>query len=153
MECQLRVCRAYRLSLSLKKSHIFPQHFEFFGNDVSPDGNRPAQTKHQLLESWLHPEIVRDIAKFIGFAQFYSVYIHHFELRIAPLQEINHYFRIHRPRGPTVVRRRSVLNGRREGRCPFRSLSDALQPQSPCCPSHRFFIPWIRLCCLQTGDG
>ena len=29
-----------------------------------------------------------DIAKFISFAQFYSAYIHHFELRITPLREI-----------------------------------------------------------------
>ena len=34
MECQLQVCRAYRLSLSLKKSFIFPKRFEFVGNDV-----------------------------------------------------------------------------------------------------------------------
>jgi hypothetical protein len=26
MECQLRICKAYRLSLSLKKSFIFPEH-------------------------------------------------------------------------------------------------------------------------------
>jgi hypothetical protein len=88
MECQLKVCRSYRLSLSLKKSFIVPHQFEFVDNDVSPDGNQPAQTKHQLLESWPKPEIVWDIAKFIGFVQFYSVYIHHFELRVAPLLEI-----------------------------------------------------------------
>jgi hypothetical protein len=88
MECQLRVCQAYRLSLSLKKSFIFPKRFEFVGNDVCPDGNRPAQSKHQLLQSWPSPEIVRDVAKFIGFAQFYSKYIHHFELRILPLREL-----------------------------------------------------------------
>ncbi len=74
--------------MSLKKSFIFPEQFKFVGNDVSPDGNWPAQTKHQLLESWPKPEIVRDIAEFIGFAQFYSIYIHHFELRIASLREI-----------------------------------------------------------------
>ncbi len=28
------------------------------------------------------------MAKFIGFAQFYSHFIHHFELRIAPLREL-----------------------------------------------------------------
>jgi hypothetical protein len=88
MECQLKVCQSYCLSLSLRKSFIFPKRFEFVGNDVSPDGNWPAQTKHQLLESWPKPEIVWDMAKFIGFVQFYSVYIHHFEPRIAPLREI-----------------------------------------------------------------
>jgi hypothetical protein len=85
MECQLRVCLAYRLLLSLKKSFIFPIQFEFVGNDVCPKGNRPAQLKHQLLKSWPKPEIIRGVAKFIGFAQFYSKYIHHFELRAAPL--------------------------------------------------------------------
>ncbi len=55
---------------------------------MSPDGNRPAQTNHQLLESWPKPEIVWDIAKFIGFVQLYSVYTHHFELCITPLREI-----------------------------------------------------------------
>ena len=56
MECQLWICRSHRLSLSLKKSFIFPLKFEFAGNDVSPDGNRPDQTKHQLLKSWPKPE-------------------------------------------------------------------------------------------------
>jgi hypothetical protein len=88
MECQLQVCMAYRLSLILKKSFIFPKRFKFVGNDVCPKGNRPAQSKHQLLKSWPSPEIVRDVAKFIGFAQFYSKNIHHFELRIIPLCEL-----------------------------------------------------------------
>ena len=94
MECQLRVCLAYHLSLSLRKSFIFPTRFEFVGNDVCPEGNRPAQSKHQLLESWPQPEIVRDIAKFIGFAQFYSKYIPHFELWVAPLRALttNHEY-------------------------------------------------------------
>ena len=89
MECQPRVCLAYCLSLSLRKSFFFPMRFEFVGNDVCPEGNRPAQSKHQLLESWPQPEIVRDVAKFIGFAQFYSKYIHHFELRVAPLRALS----------------------------------------------------------------
>ena len=39
MECQLKICQAYHLSLSLRKSHIFPSHFEFVGIDVWADGN------------------------------------------------------------------------------------------------------------------
>ncbi len=34
MECQLKVCQAYRLSLNLRKSHIFPSQFEFVGIDL-----------------------------------------------------------------------------------------------------------------------
>ncbi len=94
MECQLHICLAYCLSLSLKKSFIFPKQFKFMGNDVCEEGNRPAQSKHQLLSTWPQPELVRDIAKFIGFVQFYSMYIHHFELRITPLCKltINHEY-------------------------------------------------------------
>ena len=87
MRCQLLVCMAYCLSLSLKKSFIFPKRFEFVGNDVCLDGNCPAQSKHQLLETWPQPELFRDIAKFIGFAQVNSRFIHHFELRVTPLRE------------------------------------------------------------------
>ncbi len=88
MECQLHVCQAYCLSLSLKKSFIFPKRFEFVGNDVCPKGNCSAQSKHQLLTTWPQPELVRDIAKFIGSVQFYSKFIHHFELRVALLREL-----------------------------------------------------------------
>ena len=88
MECQLWVCLAYHLLLSLKKSFIFPIRFEFIGNDICPEGNRPAQSKHQLLKSCPRPKIVRDVAKFIGFAQYYLKYIHHFELQVAPLQAL-----------------------------------------------------------------
>ncbi len=70
MECQLRVCLAYPLSLSLLKSHIFPKRFEFVGIDVCLDGNLPAMSKHQLLKHWPQPETVRDVAKIVGFAQF-----------------------------------------------------------------------------------
>ena len=50
MRCQSVVCQAYNLSLSLKKAKIFPACFEFVGVDVCYDGNRPARSKHVLLD-------------------------------------------------------------------------------------------------------
>jgi hypothetical protein len=88
MECQLCVCQSQNLSLSLKKSHIFPKRFEFVGVDVSPDGNHPAMSKHSLLHHRPSPELVRDVAKFVGFAQFYSCFIPQFEQRISALRGI-----------------------------------------------------------------
>jgi hypothetical protein len=85
MECQLWICFAYRLSLSLLKSHIFPKRFEFVGIDICLDGNCPVMSKHQLLEHWPQPDIVRDVARIVGFVQFYSKFIPQFELQIAPL--------------------------------------------------------------------
>jgi hypothetical protein len=80
MRCQLIVCRAYRLLLNLGKSHFFPRCFEFVGIDVCTEGNRPAKSNHQLLQSWLAPTLVHDVAKFLGFVQFYSRFIPNFEL-------------------------------------------------------------------------
>ncbi len=88
MECQLRVCKAYRLTLSLKKSHFFLKRFEFVGINVSTNGNCPAMSKHQLLQHWPIPEYVCDVASFIGFLQFYSAFIPFFEVRAKPLREI-----------------------------------------------------------------
>ena len=82
------VCQAYNLLLSLKKAKIFPAHFEFVGADVCSDGNRPALSKHVLLETWPDPILVRNIANFIGFGQFYSCFIPNFELCILPLRSI-----------------------------------------------------------------
>ena len=88
MECQLRVCLSQNLSLTLKKSHIFPKRMEFFGIDVSQDGNRPAMSKHQLLRTWPDPVTVCDIISLIGFAIFYPSFIPHFEVGIKRLRKI-----------------------------------------------------------------
>ncbi len=56
--CQLCICKAYHLTLSLKKSHFFTKHFEFVGINVSSDGNQPAMLKHKLLKHWPIPELV-----------------------------------------------------------------------------------------------
>jgi hypothetical protein len=68
IQCQLKVCQAYRLSLNLRKSHFFPKRFKFVGIDVCTNGNRTAKLKHGLLKTWPAPKLVRDVAKFIGFA-------------------------------------------------------------------------------------
>ncbi len=86
IECQLCVCRSYRLLLTLHKSPIFPKHFKFDGIDVCLDSNRPAMSKHQLLNHW--PHLVRDVAKLVGFAQFHSKFIPWFKLRIALLHNL-----------------------------------------------------------------
>ena len=84
--CQLCTCKAYRLTLSLKKSHFFPKHQEFVGINMSPDGNCPAMSKHKLLKHWLIPQLVCDVASFVGFLQFYSKFIPNFEICVEPLR-------------------------------------------------------------------
>ncbi len=45
-------------------------------------------SKHQLLVHWPQPEFVRDVAKIVGFAQFYGKFIPQFEIQIAPLRDL-----------------------------------------------------------------
>jgi hypothetical protein len=97
IECQLCVCQIYQLSLSLGKCHIFSKRFEFVGIDVCSDGNHPAMSKHQLLEHWPQPEIIRDIAKIVGFAQLYSKFNPLFELCIIPLYNLTTNFEYTEP--------------------------------------------------------
>ncbi len=88
MQCQLKVCQAYNLSLNLHKSFFFAKRFKFVGMDMCDNGNRPAQSKHSLLKTWPAPEFVHGIAKLIGFAQFYSGFIPNFEMRAESLRTI-----------------------------------------------------------------
>ncbi len=45
-------------------------------------------SKHDLLHHWPLPELVRDVASFVGFLQFYSNFIPHFEVCALPLYKI-----------------------------------------------------------------
>jgi hypothetical protein len=40
---------------------------EFVSIDVSPDGNRLPMSKHKLLKHWPIPQLVCDMASFVGF--------------------------------------------------------------------------------------
>ena len=45
-------------------------------------------SKHDLIKQWSVPELVRDIASFVGFLQFYSKFILNFEICVEPLRRI-----------------------------------------------------------------
>jgi hypothetical protein len=83
--CQLCICKAYQLTLSLQKSHFFPKRLEFVGINVTLNGNRPAISKHELIKHWPIPELVRDVASFVDFLQFYSKFIPNFKIWVEPL--------------------------------------------------------------------
>jgi hypothetical protein len=44
--------------------------------------------KHELLKHWPIPDLVRNVASFVGFLQFYSKLILHFDIRAKPFQRI-----------------------------------------------------------------
>jgi hypothetical protein len=77
-ECQLKICQLQNLSLRLKKLHIFPKQFKFVRIDICQAKKCPTMSKNQLLQHWPTPIIIHDVAKLVGFMQFYSCFILHF---------------------------------------------------------------------------
>jgi hypothetical protein len=45
-------------------------------------------SKHKVLKHWPILEYVQDVASFVGFLQFYSKFIPHFEVHVDPLRRI-----------------------------------------------------------------
>jgi hypothetical protein len=84
----LLTTRTQNLSWKLSKCKFFPKSVEFVGHDLSFDGNRPSASKIPTLQTWPMPNIVRDVAGFIGFGSFYGKYIPYFEDRISHLREL-----------------------------------------------------------------
>jgi hypothetical protein len=91
MECQLQICKAYCLTLSLKKSCFFLKPFKFVRINVSLDGNCPAMSKCQLLDHWPTPEFVCNVSSFIYFIQFYSAFVPYFKVCSKPLRKITQH--------------------------------------------------------------
>ena len=52
------------------------------------DGNRPAQSKHNLVKTWPVIRTVRDLHSFMGFMNFFAPYIPNMELRACKMREL-----------------------------------------------------------------
>ncbi len=70
MRCQLKVCQAYRLSLTLRKSHFFPKRFEFVGIDVWTTAivlhsQNSCYSKHGQFQNL--SEILRNLSALLSF--------------------------------------------------------------------------------------
>ena len=87
LERQLQVFQSQDLSFSLKKSLFFPSQIEFIGPDVCKYGNRPAQSKNNLLKTWPKFKVCPDVHSFVGFIMFYAPYIPDAKLRLSKLRE------------------------------------------------------------------
>ena len=88
LACIFEVCLHRNLSLNLGKCHLFTARFEFVGNDMTEEGNHPAQSKFDLVRNWADPKTVRDISKLLGFANFYGSYIPWMEVRVKDLRAL-----------------------------------------------------------------
>ena len=56
---------------------------EFTGHKVRVNGNQPAQLNNSLLKTMPDFKISRDVASFLGFLNFHSMFIPYFKQRVA----------------------------------------------------------------------
>lgn len=88
LETILTVAKHYNLTWKLKKCHFLDKKVEFVGIDVSNKDNQPAASKTPTLQTWKHPQTIRDVAGFLGVVGFYSKWISNFELKALPLRKL-----------------------------------------------------------------
>jgi len=76
------------LLLSPSKTEGGLQHMTFAGYTVSSGSISVADEKTEAVAQWQTPETREELASFLGFAQWLSPFIRHFEDRAAPLRRI-----------------------------------------------------------------
>ncbi len=80
--CQLR---KHHLYLKLEKCEFHRPTVQFLGYILSADGIQMDQRKVQAIRDWTQPQSVKELQRFLGFANFYRRFIQNFSLLPAPL--------------------------------------------------------------------
>jgi hypothetical protein len=86
--CFLEVLQEHRATINLKKCKWFRDRCEFVGVDITPEGNRPAQSKYHSFQALARPQTWHDLRMLIGFFGFYSKFLPLYETRIKPWRTI-----------------------------------------------------------------
>ena len=69
-----RAFTKYILSFKLNKCDFFQSRVEYVGHDLTANGNCPAASKFDLLQSWNLPPYIISLLSFIGLCCFYNRY-------------------------------------------------------------------------------
>ena len=81
----LEKLREVGLYAKLEKCEFDKTSVEFLGYVVTPQGIRMDQSKVDSLLSWKPPSTVREVQCFLGFANFYRIFIKNFSSLVSPL--------------------------------------------------------------------
>ena len=78
----------YKLSLKPEKCKMFVTRVKFCGHILTPGGRQRDPEKVAAIEGWRWEDITTPthLKGFLGFTQWYRVYIHHYARMAAPLQ-------------------------------------------------------------------
>ena len=84
----LKKLHSARLYAKLKKCIFHQPKVEFFGYIISRESLSMDSKKIEAVISWKRPSIVRDVQCFLGFANFYQIFIQNYLKITAPLTEL-----------------------------------------------------------------
>ena len=85
-----QVFTKYCWNFKLTKCNFFKPRVKFINYDLTTYGNRPAQSKFNLIKHWSFPPHTLSLPSFIGLCGFYSQYFLWFETNIKPLRKFQH---------------------------------------------------------------
>jgi hypothetical protein len=85
--CVLEVLQHQRCTVKLKKCRFFEPDAEFVGIDITPEGNKPAQSKEEAFRTMTRPLTFTDLRMIIGMHGFYQNHMPLFEWRIRRWRE------------------------------------------------------------------
>ena len=71
----LEVLKEQRLVADQKKCYLFVREVEFCGQVLANGTRRPMPGKLRALENWERPRTVTELRGFLGFTNYYSIYI------------------------------------------------------------------------------
>src|SRR5215468_3274390 len=84
----LKRLRANGLFASEKKCVFHKSRVEFLGFILSPQGLSMDEEKVKVIQEWPPPHKVKDVQSFLGFANFYSCFIHDYSQIAIPLTRL-----------------------------------------------------------------
>jgi hypothetical protein len=86
----LKRLRLFKLYAKLEKCLFDQTEVEFLGYKISSQGISMDPSKVDTLLSWSQPKSVHDVQSFLGFANFYCIFINHFSNITIPLNQLTH---------------------------------------------------------------
>ena len=88
IEMILQRLRENHLYLKLSKCHFFCEEVEYLGHMLSAKGVRTCKSLTDKVMSWPVPQNVKDLQRYLGLAQYYARFVHHYAAIANPLTNL-----------------------------------------------------------------
>ncbi len=84
----LQRLRQHQLYLKTEKCEFHKSTIHFLGYIVTPAGVQMDQRKVEVVRNWPQPTTIKEMQRFLGFANFYRRFIAHYSQQAAPLSSL-----------------------------------------------------------------